>query len=232
MRRRRHSASSTGTRANAPHLCRAAQLDRETDHHLHRAGLDRRSWISAAGHTSETSTLRGSAAVADCRRLSFEVAGKCQDMPNSAPACFALHLVAADCDPLPAGVFSCCGLRRFPIVSALVPAPLETAASMDTHRKRVNLGFPEFSESERQHKAAHRTISTPPLTLLLAKLEQFTMINADLKTTGSKLVITVDLSKEHGPSKSGKTIIIATSSGNQKIEGTDAIIGLNIYRKR
>ncbi len=58
------------------------------------------------------------------------------------------------------------------------------------------------------------------------------MINADLKTDGNKLTITVDLSKEHGPSKSGKTIIIATSSGNQKIEGTDAIIGLNIYRKR
>ena len=61
---------------------------------------------------------------------------------------------------------------------------------------------------------------------------QITMINADLKTNGSKLTITVDLSKEHGPCKSGKTLIIATSSGNQKIEGTDAIIGLNIYRKR
>ncbi len=58
------------------------------------------------------------------------------------------------------------------------------------------------------------------------------MINAELKTNGNQLTITVDLSKEHGPSKSGKTIIIATSSGNQKIEGTDAIIGLNIYRKR
>jgi hypothetical protein len=71
-----------------------------------------------------------------------------------------------------------------------------------------------------------------PLALPLAKLEQITMINADIKTQGNKLTITVDLSKEHGPSKSGKTIIIATSSGNQKIEGTDAIIGLNIYRKR
>ena len=30
----------------------------------------------------------------------------------------------------------------------------------------------------------------------------------------------------------GKTIIIATSSGNKPIEGTDAVIGLNIYRKR
>ena len=58
------------------------------------------------------------------------------------------------------------------------------------------------------------------------------MINADLKTDGDKLTITVDLSKEHGPSRSGKTMIIATSSGNQKIDGTDAVIGLNVYRKR
>lgn len=58
------------------------------------------------------------------------------------------------------------------------------------------------------------------------------MKNAALKVDGNKLTITVDLSKDHGPSKSGKTIIIATSSGNQKIEGTDAIIGLNVYTKR
>jgi len=58
------------------------------------------------------------------------------------------------------------------------------------------------------------------------------MKNADLKVDGNKLTITVDLSKDHGPSKSGKTIIIATSSGNKPIEGTDAVIGLNIYTKR
>lgn len=58
------------------------------------------------------------------------------------------------------------------------------------------------------------------------------MKNAELKVDGNKLTITVDLSKDHGPSKSGKTIIIATSSGNKPIEGTDAVIGLNIYTKR
>jgi hypothetical protein len=58
------------------------------------------------------------------------------------------------------------------------------------------------------------------------------MKNAELKVDGNKLTISVDLSKDHGPSKSGKTIIIATSSGNKPIEGTDAVIGLNIYRKR
>lgn len=58
------------------------------------------------------------------------------------------------------------------------------------------------------------------------------MKNADVKVEGKKLTITVDLSKNQGPSNSGKTIIIATSSGNKQIEGTDAIMGLNIYTKR
>jgi hypothetical protein len=58
------------------------------------------------------------------------------------------------------------------------------------------------------------------------------MKNAELKVDGNKLTITVDLSKDFGPSNSGKTIIIATSSGNKPVEGTDAVIGLNIYRKR
>jgi len=58
------------------------------------------------------------------------------------------------------------------------------------------------------------------------------MKNAQVKVDGEKLTIEVDLSKDFGPSNSGKTIIIATSSGNKPIDGTDAVIGLNIYRKR
>jgi len=57
------------------------------------------------------------------------------------------------------------------------------------------------------------------------------MKNANIEVKGDILTITVDLSKELGRSKSGKTMIIATSSGNKPIEGTPAIIGLNIYRK-
>lgn len=46
------------------------------------------------------------------------------------------------------------------------------------------------------------------------------------------LTLTVDLSKRIGPSASGKTTIVATSGGNQKIEGGDGvIIGLNLYTK-
>lgn len=46
------------------------------------------------------------------------------------------------------------------------------------------------------------------------------------------LTITVDLSKSFGPSASGKTIIIASTEGNQPIDGTPAVVGLNVYRKK
>jgi hypothetical protein len=46
------------------------------------------------------------------------------------------------------------------------------------------------------------------------------------------LTVTVDLNVEQGPSASGKTMIIGTSSGNQQIDGGNgAVIGLNVYRK-
>ena len=58
------------------------------------------------------------------------------------------------------------------------------------------------------------------------------MKNIETKVENNILTIKVDLSKEFGPSMSGKTIIIASSEGNQKIEdGKGAIIGLNIYKK-
>ena len=58
------------------------------------------------------------------------------------------------------------------------------------------------------------------------------MKNVETKVTGDKLVITVDLSKEFGPSKSGKTVIIGSTEGNQKIATPkgDVTIGLNVYR--
>lgn len=59
------------------------------------------------------------------------------------------------------------------------------------------------------------------------------MKNVDMKVEGDKLTITVDLAKEFGPSSSGKTIIVASSEGNQTIEYKDSSykIGLNVYRK-
>lgn len=57
------------------------------------------------------------------------------------------------------------------------------------------------------------------------------MINCDMKVTGKKLVITVDLGKDSGLSASGKSRIIASTQGNQSVPGADDIkIGLNIYK--
>ena len=59
------------------------------------------------------------------------------------------------------------------------------------------------------------------------------MKNVELSVEGSLLTVKVDLSKEFGPSSSGKTIIIATTEGNVGIPGAeDKKIGLNVYRKK
>jgi len=57
------------------------------------------------------------------------------------------------------------------------------------------------------------------------------MKNAELSVEGTLLSITVDLSKELGPSKSGKTRIVASSEGNKSVPGSLEKIGLNIYRQ-
>jgi hypothetical protein len=51
------------------------------------------------------------------------------------------------------------------------------------------------------------------------------MQNVKYEINDNKLIIEVDLTQEFGPSKSGKTITIASTRGNRTIEGTDAIIG-------
>ena len=58
------------------------------------------------------------------------------------------------------------------------------------------------------------------------------MKNVELTVEGTMLTIKVDLSKEFGPSASGKTIIIASTEGNVSLPGRDEKIGLNIYKKK
>jgi len=57
------------------------------------------------------------------------------------------------------------------------------------------------------------------------------MKNAEMAVEGDLLIVTVDLSKELGPSKSGKTTIVASSEGNRSVPGRPEKIGLNIYRQ-
>jgi len=61
----------------------------------------------------------------------------------------------------------------------------------------------------------------------------YDMKNVEMSQNEDILTIKVDLSKEFGPSSSGKTIIIASTEGNQSIPDKEDIkIGLNIYRKK
>ena len=55
--------------------------------------------------------------------------------------------------------------------------------------------------------------------------------NVTYAIKGDKLTITVDLSHEGGRSATGKTIRIASTEGNVKINGTEAVMGLNVYKK-
>lgn len=59
------------------------------------------------------------------------------------------------------------------------------------------------------------------------------MKNVELQVEGNILTIKVDLTKEFGPSSSGKTIIVASTEGNVSVPGREeAKVGLNVYRKR
>jgi hypothetical protein len=58
------------------------------------------------------------------------------------------------------------------------------------------------------------------------------MKNVQMSVAGNILTITVDLTKEFGPSSSGKTIIVASTEGNIAIPERDEKIGLNVYRRK
>jgi hypothetical protein len=58
------------------------------------------------------------------------------------------------------------------------------------------------------------------------------MKNVQMTVAGNMLTITVDLTKEFGPSSTGKTIIIASTEGNVAVPERDEKIGLNVYRKK
>lgn len=58
------------------------------------------------------------------------------------------------------------------------------------------------------------------------------MKNVEMKVeNGKTLVIKVDLTKDFGPSKTGKTIIIASTEGNVPVPGRTEVVGLNVYKK-
>ncbi len=56
------------------------------------------------------------------------------------------------------------------------------------------------------------------------------MKNVEMTVEGETLIIKVDLSKDFGPSKSGKSILIASTEGYVPVPERDEKIGLNVYR--
>ena len=56
--------------------------------------------------------------------------------------------------------------------------------------------------------------------------------NIEMTIEGNILTIKVDLSQRFGKSSSGKSVIVASTEGNQSIPGNEEIkIGLNVYTK-
>jgi hypothetical protein len=58
------------------------------------------------------------------------------------------------------------------------------------------------------------------------------MKNVQMTVDGNILTIRVDLSKEFGPSSSGKTIIVASTEGSVSVPDREEKVGLNVYRKK
>lgn len=63
------------------------------------------------------------------------------------------------------------------------------------------------------------------------------MKNVDIKIEGSNAVITIDLEANHGESGSKKSIVVASTEGNQDIsyarkDGKIVKLGLNAYVKK
>jgi len=58
------------------------------------------------------------------------------------------------------------------------------------------------------------------------------MTNIVAVVKGNTLTLTVDLSKRYGRSASGKSVTVASTGGNQSVEGhPDIKMGVNVYTK-
>lgn len=64
------------------------------------------------------------------------------------------------------------------------------------------------------------------------------MINVEQTIENGILTLRMDLKQRHGPSKSGKTTIVSSSEGNQRVEhetvpeDEEMSFGLNVYTKK
>jgi len=69
----------------------------------------------------------------------------------------------------------------------------------------------------------------------MARAKDTTELGTNVVATvdGNKLTLEFDLSQDNGPTKSGKTHMIATTSGFAAVPGhADVIVSLNVNRKK
>lgn len=58
------------------------------------------------------------------------------------------------------------------------------------------------------------------------------MTNIEATRDGNILTLKIDLSKNFGKSRSGKSNIIATTEGNVRVPGSDKVkMGINVYEQ-
>ena len=55
--------------------------------------------------------------------------------------------------------------------------------------------------------------------------------NISARVVDNHLMLRINLSKDYGTSKSGKSNIIASTLGITKVPGTDVSLGVNVFRK-
>ncbi len=84
----------------------------------------------------------------------------------------------------------------------------------------------EIGPRDQSLRKTKEDVQKKPLRNTLQKMK-----NVEFDIQGDTLTISVDLSKEFGPSKSGKTIIVASTEGNKTVPGRSEKIGLNVYKE-
>jgi hypothetical protein len=58
------------------------------------------------------------------------------------------------------------------------------------------------------------------------------MKNIEMKVEGEILTIKINLAEDFGSSRTGKSRIIASTEGNQEVEGKPGVfVGINCYKK-
>lgn len=59
------------------------------------------------------------------------------------------------------------------------------------------------------------------------------MKNVEMTLEGSTLIVRIDITKELGPSSSGKSEIVASTEGNASVPGHEDIkVGVNVFKPR